>query len=61
MTARRQYTIDEPKQNGKEGKRYGTVGKGLEVLLEVRLGALATRTDRNGKVLVGGAARRELI
>ena len=38
-----------------------TVGKGLKVLLEVRLCALAARTDRNGKVLERSAARRELV
>lgn len=45
----------------RERKRYGTVGKGLKVLLEVRLGALAARTDRNGKVLERSAAGRELV
>lgn len=53
--------MNEPNETDEEGKRHGTVGEGLEVLLEVRLGALATRTDGDGKVLVGGAARRELI
>jgi hypothetical protein len=45
----------------REGKGYSTVGEGLKVLLEVCLGALAARTDRNGKVLERGTARREFI
>ena len=38
-----------------------TVGKGLKVLLEVGLGTLAACTDRDGKVLERGTARRELV
>jgi hypothetical protein len=45
----------------RERNRYGTVGKGFKVLLEVCLGALAARTDRNGKVLKRAATRREFV
>ena len=45
----------------RERKRYSTVGKELKALLEVHLGALASRTDRNGKVLERSAAWRELV
>jgi hypothetical protein len=38
-----------------------TVDKGLKVLLEVGLGTLAARADRDGEVLEGGTARRELV
>jgi hypothetical protein len=43
----------------RKGKR--TVVKGFEVLLEVGLGTLTARTDRDSEVFERGAARRELV
>ena len=41
----------------RKGEGMRTVGKGLEVPLEVGLGTLAARADRDGEILERGAAR----
>jgi hypothetical protein len=57
----RMHILVSQNGTGCENNWYGTIGKGLKVLLKVRLGALAARTDRNSKVLERGAARGELV
>ena len=53
------HRLDDEGEKG--GNTIRTVGKGLKVLLEVGLGALAARADRDGEILEGSATRRELV